>query len=168
MAPFKLRRLFFVKTDLIFRSKDLYGLVKNKDHFVLTTNVDHCFQKAGFDKNRLFYTQGDYGLFQCSEPCCQETYDNRTWMERMVTEQKDMRIPTELIPKCPRCGKPLTMNLRADHRFVEDTGWHRAAERYTEFLRSHQNESILFLELIHLYSGRYREGVGVIIDNRFI
>lgn len=126
---------------------NLYELVKNKNYFVLTTNVDHCFQKAGFDKNRLFYTQGDYGLFQCSEPCCQETYDNRTWIERMVTEQKDMRIPTELIPKCPICGKPMTMNLRADNRFVEDTGWHRAAERYTDFLRSYQNESILFLEL---------------------
>lgn len=108
---------------------NLYELVKNKDYFVLTTNVDHCFQKAGFDKNRLFYTQGDYGLFQCSEPCCQETYDNRAWIERMVAEQKDMRIPTELIPKCPICGKLMTMNLRADHRFVEDTGWHRAAER---------------------------------------
>lgn len=79
--------------------ENLYELVKNKNYFVLTTNVDHCFQKAGFDKNRLFYTQGDYGLFQCSEPCCQETYDNRTWIERMVTEQKDMRIPTELIPR---------------------------------------------------------------------
>lgn len=127
--------------------ENLYELVKNKDYFVLTTNVDHCFQKAGFDKNRLFYTQGDYGLFQCSEPCCQETYDNRDWIERMVKEQKDMRIPAELIPKCPICGKPLTMNLRADNRFVEDTGWHRAAERYSEFLRSHQNEPILFLEL---------------------
>ena len=126
---------------------NLYELVKNKDYFVLTTNVDHCFQKAGFDKNRLFYTQGDYGLFQCSKPCCQETYDNRAWIEPMVAEQKDMRIPTELIPKCPICGKPLTMNLRADHRFVQDTGWNRASERYTEFLRSHQNEPILFLEL---------------------
>lgn len=126
---------------------NLYELVKNKDYFVLTTNVDHCFQKAGFDKNRLFYTQGDYGLFQCSKPCCQETYDNRAWIERMVAEQKDMRIPTELIPKCPVCGKPLTMNLRADQRFVEDTGWHRASEHYIGFLRSHQNESILFLEL---------------------
>ena len=127
--------------------ENLYELVKNKDYFVLTTNVDHCFQKAGFDKNRLFYTQGDYGLFQCSEPCCQETYDNRAWIERMVTEQRAMRIPTELIPKCPVCGKSMTMNLRSDHRFVEDIGWHRAAERYTEFLRLHQNEPVLFWEL---------------------
>lgn len=125
----------------------LYELVKDKDYFVLTTNVDHCFQKAGFQKDRLFYTQGDYGLFQCSEPCCQETYDNKEWIDRMVAEQKDMRIPTELIPKCPVCGKPMTMNLRADNTFVEDEGWHTASERYADFLRRHQKMNTLFLEL---------------------
>ena len=126
---------------------ELYEWEKDKDYFVLTTTVDHCFQKADFEKNRLFYTQGDYGLFQCSEPCCQETYDNKEWIDRMVAEQEDMRIPTELIPKCPVCGKPMTMNLRSDNRFVEDIGWHKAAARYAEFLRSHKNEPILFLEL---------------------
>lgn len=125
----------------------LYNLVKNKDYFVLTTNVDHCFQKAGFDKNRLFYTQGDYGLFQCSEPCCEKTYDNEVWIKHMVEEQKDMRIPTEWIPKCPVCGKPMTMNLRADNRFAEDDGWNRAAERYKDFVQSHQNKHLLLLEL---------------------
>lgn len=125
----------------------LYELVKDKDYFVLTTNVDHCFQKSGFDKDRLFYTQGDYGLFQCSEPCCQKTYDNKEYIERMVAEQKNMRIPTELIPKCPVCGKPMTMNLRSDNRFAEDTGWHRSAKNYTDFLHLHQNEPILLLEL---------------------
>lgn len=127
--------------------RDLLGLVRDKDYFVLTTNVDHCFQKAGFDKGRLFYTQGDYGLFQCSGPCCQETWDNEEQVRRMVAEQKDLRIPTELLPRCPRCGKPLTMNLRADDRFVEDEGWHRAAARYNEFLRRHQGLRVLFLEL---------------------
>lgn len=91
--------------------EELFALVKDRDYFVLTTNVDHCFQKAGFDKKRLFYTQGDYGLFQCSEPCCQETWDNEETVRRMMEEQKDMRIPSELIPRCPHCGKPLTMNL---------------------------------------------------------
>ena len=100
----------------------LLSLVKDKDYFVITTNVDHCFQKAGFDKSRLFYTQGDYGLFQCSEPCCQKTYDNETQIERMVSEQSEMKIPSELIPKCPVCGRPMTMNLRSDSRFVEDEG----------------------------------------------
>jgi NAD-dependent SIR2 family protein deacetylase len=126
---------------------DLLKLMKNKDYFVLTTNVDHCFQKAGFDKHRLFYTQGDYGLFQCSEPCHQETYDNEEIIRRMLEQQGAMRVPTELLPQCPICGKPMTMNLRSDNRFVEDEGWHRAAERYESFLRRHEGLHILFLEL---------------------
>lgn len=127
--------------------EELLELVRDKDYFVITTNVDHCFQKAGFDKGRLFYTQGDYGLFQCSEPCCNETFENKEIICRMLAQQKDMRIPSELLPVCPHCGKPLTTNLRADDKFVEDTGWHRAAERYEMFLRRHQHMRILFLEL---------------------
>ena len=125
---------------------DLFELVKDKDYFVITTNVDHCFQKAGFDKKRLFYTQGDYGLFQCSVPCHNKTYENEEIIRRMVKEQKDMRIPTELIPKCPVCGEPMTMNLRSDDRFVEDEGWHEAAARYENFLRTRKGK-VLFLEL---------------------
>ena len=126
---------------------DLLKLVADKDYFVITTNVDHCFQKAGFDKKRLFYTQGDYGLFQCSEPCCQETFENEAVIREMVEQQENMKIPTELLPVCPHCGRPLTMNLRADGRFVEDEGWHRAAERYENFLRTHEGQRIPFLEL---------------------
>lgn len=127
--------------------KRLFELVKDKDYFVLTTNVDHQFQKAGFDKHRLFYTHGDYGLFQCSEPCCQETYDNEECVKDMLEFQEDMRVPTELIPCCPKCRKPMTMNLRADDKFVQDEGWYRARKRYEEFLRRHENLHILFLEL---------------------
>ena len=127
--------------------KRLFELVKDKDYFVLTTNVDHQFQKAGFDKHRLFYTQGDYGLWQCSEPCHQKTYDNEETVRAMFEQQKDMRVPSELVPHCPVCGKPMSMNLRADDTFVEDEGWHRAAERYDEFLRRHDGLHILFLEL---------------------
>ena len=127
--------------------EDLLKLIHDKDYFVITTNVDHCFQKASFDKKRLFYTQGDYGLFQCSEPCCQETFDNETVIREMFKRQKDMKIPTELLPFCPRCGKPLTMNLRSDNKFVEDEGWHRAAERYENFLHTREGRKILFLEL---------------------
>ena len=127
--------------------ENLLKLAADKDYFVITTNVDHCFQKAGFDKKRLFYTQGDYGLFQCSEPCCRETFDNEAIVLEMRKQQKDMKIPTELLPVCPHCGKPLTMNLRSDDKFVEDEGWHRAAEQYQNFLRTHANEKILFLEL---------------------
>lgn len=126
---------------------DLYELVKDKNYFVITTNVDHCFQKAGFDKARLFYTQGDYGLFQCSEPCRQETFDNEDTIRQMAARQKDMRVPAELLPTCPHCGKPLTMNLRADDRFVEDAGWHAAARRYEDFLRTYATRRTLFLEL---------------------
>lgn len=131
--------------------KDLYSrllaCVKEKEYFVITTNVDHCFQKAGFDKARLFYTQGDYGLFQCSKPCCQKTFDNEQTIRAMVEQQKDRRVPSELIPVCPYCGKPLTMNLRADDTFVEDAGWHRAAVRYTDFLGRVREGNVLFLEL---------------------
>ena len=126
---------------------NLFSLVKDKDYFVLTTNVDHCFQKAGFDKERLFYTQGDYGLFQCTEPCTQDTYDNEEMIKKMYEQQKDMRIPTELIPKCPKCGKPLTMNLRSDDKFVEDDGWKLACSRYEVFLETHKTGKVLFLEL---------------------
>ena len=126
---------------------DLLKLVQDKEYFVLTTNVDHCFQKAGFDKHRLFYTQGDYGLWQCSKPCHQKTYDNEAVVRRMMAEQKDMKIPSELVPHCPRCGTPMSMNLRADDTFVEDEGWHAAAQRYTDFLRRHEEQHILLLEL---------------------
>lgn len=126
---------------------DLLELVKDKDYFVLTTNVDHQFQIAGFDKHRLFYTQGDYGLFQCSKPCCQKTYDNEDAVRKMVAAQRDMRIPTELIPKCPVCGAPMTVNLRSDMTFVQDEGWYAAAGRYEDYLRRHENSHILLIEL---------------------
>ena len=126
---------------------DLLKAVSDKDYFVLTTNVDHQFQLAGFDKKRLFYTQGDYGLWQCSEPCCNETFDNENAVIAMVKEQRNMKIPDELIPRCPHCGKPMAMNLRCDDSFVQDEGWYTAAERYEEFIRRHKNLHILFLEL---------------------
>ena len=125
----------------------LLELVRDKDYFVVTTNVDHCFQKAGFDKKRLFYTQGDYGLLQCSGPCCQETFDNEALVREMVERQENMKVPAELVPKCPHCGKPLTTNLRADDKFVEDEGWHRAAERYQNFLRTRDGQKVLYWEL---------------------
>lgn len=127
--------------------KRLFELIEGKDYFVLTTNVDHRFQKAGFDKHRLFYTQGDYGLFQCSLPCCQEAFDNEGVIREMVKRQENMRIPSELIPKCPKCGRAMTMNLRADNSFVQDEGWYRANERYEDFIRRHRGLRTLFLEL---------------------
>ncbi len=127
--------------------KNLLKLVQDKNYFVLTTNVDHQFQQAGFDKERLFYTQGDYGLFQCSVPCHDKTYDNKDVVSRMVSEQQDMRIPSALIPYCPVCGKPMSMNLRSDNTFVEDEGWHNAARRYSAFVEHNKEKQIVYLEL---------------------
>ncbi len=127
--------------------KDLFALVRDKDYFVLTTNVDHCFQKAGFDRQRLFYTQGDYGLWQCSKPCHHKTYDNEAIVKKMIAEQKNMRVPSALVPHCPVCGAPMSMNLRADNTFVEDNGWRKAADRYQDFIRSHEGLRVLYLEL---------------------
>lgn len=127
--------------------QQLLDLLRDRDYFVLTTNVDHCFQRASFDKQRLFYTQGDYGLFQCSRPCCQETWDNEDAIRAMVDQQGNLRIPSELVPHCPHCGAPATMNLRSDGTFVEDEGWHKAAARYSEFLRRHEGMHTLYLEI---------------------
>lgn len=144
--------------------KDLLNLVKNKDYFVITTNVDHCFQNAGFAKDRLFYTQGDYGLFQCSQPCHFSTYDNKDIVVQMVESQGfeigengelmipettvlKMNIPSSLVPHCPKCGRPMEMNLRADNTFVEDDGWHKAKEKYALFVERHEGLKMLFLEL---------------------
>ena len=144
--------------------KKLYELVKDKDYFVITTNVDHCFQKAGFDKKRLFYTQGDYGLFQSLNPDIRENFDNEEWVMKAMESQgfkKDengyftiptgsdirMKIDSELIPKCPLDHSDVTMNLRSDDSFLEDDGWHKASAAYSDFLRRHENMHVLFLEL---------------------
>lgn len=144
--------------------QELLRILQGKDYFVLTTNVDHCFQRAGFDKSRLFYTQGDYGLFQCSKPCHQKTYGNQDTVIKMlaaqgflekygdsdqITDQSNWKrtIPGELVPLCPVCGRPMTMNLRGDDTFVQDEGWHRAADRYAKFLQSHSAGKVLFLEI---------------------
>ena len=141
----------------------LLKLVQDKDYFVLTTNVDHCFQKAGFDRRRLFYTQGDYGLWQCSKPCHDKTYDNEDQVLQMVEAQgfqitdQGLKLPagvrprmsvlTELVPHCPKCGAPMSMNLRADNTFVQDNGWYAAAGRYDDFVRRHEDTPVLYLEL---------------------
>lgn len=126
---------------------DLLKLIRDRDYFVITTNVDHQFQLAGFDKKRLFYTQGDYGLWQCAKACHNKTYDNEKTVRQMVSAQTDLKIPSELIPKCPVCGAPMTMNLRCDDSFVQDEGWYAAADRYEDFIRRHKGTHILFLEL---------------------
>ncbi|MBQ4255045.1 MAG: Sir2 silent information regulator family NAD-dependent deacetylase [Bacilli bacterium] len=127
--------------------RNLLRLVEGKNYFVLTTNVDHQFQLAGFDKNRLFYTQGDYGLFQCSKPCHHKTYDNESLVKEMLTNLNNGLIPSSLIPKCPVCGEEMSMNLRSDNSFVEDEMWHKANGRYSSFIDENKDKRILFLEL---------------------
>lgn len=127
--------------------KELFNILKDKNYFVITTNVDHQFQLANFDKERLFYTQGDYGLFQCSLPCHNKTYDNKEQIMEMINNIKDNKIPSSLIPKCPICGREMTTNLRCDDTFVEDEGWHKAKYNYINFLENNKNKKILFLEL---------------------
>ena len=126
---------------------DLLKLVRDKDYFVITTNVDHCFQKIGFDKKRLFYTQGDDGLWQCSRACHNKTYDNEDTVRQMIDQQQDMEIPSELIPRCPVCGAPMIMNLRCDDTFVQDEGWYAARNQYSDFVRRHKHGTVLYLEL---------------------
>lgn len=126
---------------------NLLKLVENKNYFVITTNVDHQFQITGFDKKRLFYTQGDYGLWQCSKTCHNKTYDNEEQVRNMVNQQVDMKIPTELVPYCPICGAPMNMNLRCDDSFVQDEGWYKAEQRYEDFIRRSKNMNVVFLEL---------------------
>ena len=144
--------------------QELFELLKDKNYFVVTTNVDHQFQRAGFEKARLFYTQGDYGLFQSVNRKLQKTYDNEEWVYRamevqgFIRDENDvfqvpddrniqMQIPTEFIPKCPDDGSDVVMNLRSDDTFVEDEGWHRASAAYADFLKKHENDHVLYLEL---------------------
>ncbi|MEI0559732.1 Sir2 silent information regulator family NAD-dependent deacetylase [Brachyspira intermedia] len=126
---------------------NLLNIVKNKNYFVITTNVDGRFEEANFDKERLFKVQGDYSLFQCSVPCRQETFYNEKYIREMVKSRKNMKIPSELIPKCPHCGANMSMNLRSDNTFVQDENWYKAKDKYKSFLNNSQNKNILFLEL---------------------
>lgn len=157
-----INRYLCVSPNKVYAS--LYNLIKNKDYFVITTNVDHQFQIAGFDKSRLFYTQGDYGLFQCSVPCHDKTYDNKDLIIEMLKSQNFLtevngeliitnketwktQIDSSLIPKCPVCGKPMEMNLRADEKFVQDEGWYKQAKAYQNFIDKSENKKLVLIEI---------------------
>lgn len=126
---------------------DLLRLLRGKDYFIITTNVDQRFRLAGFPEDRIFCVQGDYGRFQCPLPCSQETYENESVVREMVRQQKNMRIPTALVPRCPRCGRPMIVNLRCDDSFVQDQSWYEGRKRYVSFLSNHATGHVLFLEL---------------------
>lgn len=143
------RQIYYNRYEVVVGKpySDLHKILKDKNYFILTTNVDHQIQMAGFDKVSLFYTQGDYGLWQCSVPCHNKTYNNEEKVKKMIELQKDMKIPPTLIPYCPVCQKPMTMNLRIDDTFVQDEGWEKAQKRYNEFLKKYKDSKMLFLEL---------------------
>ncbi len=126
---------------------ELYDLVKNKEYFVLTTNVDHQFYKAGFDEKRIFATQGDYGKIQCQKACHSKTYDAKDLFRKMDKARRDCLIPSELVPKCPVCGGNMAMNLRCDNYFVEDEAWHEAADRYADFWNRIRIKRLFFWNL---------------------
>ncbi|MFI3115618.1 MAG: Sir2 silent information regulator family NAD-dependent deacetylase [Clostridia bacterium] len=142
------RHIFLNRYDEILEDtyKKLLKLVKDKDYFVISTNVDHAFIRSGFDTERLFCTQGNYGLFQCSKPCHDDTYENESAVMEMLKTQKDMKIPTNLIPHCPKCGALMSLNLRKDDTFVQDKNWYKSLEKYEKFIDSTTDKNVVFLE----------------------
>lgn len=127
--------------------KQLYETIKEKDYFVLTTNVDHQFQNAGFQEERIFATQGDYGNIQCEKGCHPKIYDAEDLFYKMDQARRDCLIPSYMVPQCPVCGGNMTMHLRCDRYFVEDENWHEAAGRYHDFLKKIEKKNAVLLEL---------------------
>ena len=140
----------------------LYEIFKDKNYFILTTNADHLFQKAGFDKNKLYYMQGDMGLLQCKKPCHFKNYDNYDTIKNMLIDQgfnfdeKGELIPSSNIkseisenlkPKCPECGGEMDLNLRGGYNFVQDEGWYKHQQLYTDFIDKYKNDDILYIEI---------------------
>lgn len=140
----KLNR-FDAEVGLVY--KNLKCILDEKEHFVITTNGDDQFFRAGFDPENVFATQGHYNLFQCKVACHDTLYENEEMVNQMVEQQKDCKIPTELIPTCPVCGGELVAHLRMDQYFVENEDWHKASQRYQQFLQSCIGKKVVFLEL---------------------
>lgn len=121
--------------------------MKDRDYFVVTTNVNGLFQKAGFDGERIFAVQGDYGKIQCAKACHDRLYDDEKLVKQMVAEQKDCKIPRYLVPKCPVCGEKMEVNVRKDMFFVQDENWYRANGNYGKFLDGAEGKKVALLEL---------------------
>ena len=123
--------------------QELYEIVKNKEYFVLSTNVDGQFYNSGFDKDKVFEIQGDYSYLQCENACHNKLYDNRELVEKWLQNTKDCKIPSNLVMKCPVCGGNMDMNLRKDANFAQDENWYRQSKRYSEFLARAKNVVLL-------------------------
>lgn len=127
--------------------EELYKIVKDKNYFILSTNVDGQFYNSGFDENKIFEVQGDYGYLQCENACHNKLYDNKELVHKWIENTKDCKIPSELVMKCPVCGDNMDMNLRKDANFVQDENWYVQAERYKEFLKEAENKNVVLLEI---------------------
>lgn len=132
-------------------STELYRMllhaVGRKEWFVITTNVDGQFEKAGFDRERIFAVQGDYAYLQCAEACHDKLYYNEALVREMTQNTKDCRIPASLVPRCPVCGGAMEVNLRKDDHFVQDAHWYESHERYQAFMQKACRRNTLLLEL---------------------
>ena len=127
--------------------QELYEIVKNKEYFVLSTNVDGQFYNSGFDKDKVFEVQGDYSYLQCENACHNKLYNNRDLVEQWLQNTKDCKIPSKLVMKCPVCGGNMDMNLRKDANFVQDSNWYKASKRYEDFLDKIKNKNVVLLEI---------------------
>ena len=125
----------------------LLEIVKDKDYFILTTNVDHQFWINGFENERIFATQGDYGLMQCAKACHNKLYNNKDFIKEALGKTVNCRIPSDLVPKCPVCGSDMDLNIRKDNFFLEDEEWIKMKYNYINFLRKSDDNKIVFLEL---------------------
>ena len=126
----------------------LRELLAQKPHHIITTNADNAFAIAGYDSNNVFHIQGEYALWQCSNHCHQQTYRDDAKIRQMIAEQTNMRIPSELIPRCPKCNAPFEINKRNEEKgMVEDADFHAQAKRYHAFLDAHSKGKVLYLEI---------------------
>lgn len=127
--------------------QELYEIVKNKEYFVLSTNVDGQFYNSGFDKDKIFEVQGDYSYLQCENACHNKLYNNKELVEKWLRNTKNCKIPSDLVMKCPVCGGNMDMNLRKDANFVQDENWYRQSEKYEDFLSRSKGKNVVLLEI---------------------
>ncbi len=127
--------------------KELYDIVKDKNYFVITTNVDGQFEISGFDKEKIFAVQGDYKYLQCENACHNKLYDNSEIVKKWTANMKECKIPSEIVMKCPVCGGNMDMNLRKDDKFVQDENWYKQLKAYKDFLKEMKNKNVVLLEI---------------------
>ncbi len=128
--------------------RELLELVKDRNYFVITTNVDVQFRKAGFDPEKIFEVQGDYGLMQCAVGCHPKVYSDKETVENILHHSHDLTVDSAYVPVCPVCGGNMDVHVRKNQFFVQDENWDKAAERYEKFMAHYADKgSVVLLEL---------------------